>query len=70
MHCAGARAEYHRACKDSGPGVLLSLGELRLMRASKDEWQEDAWTSMTATEAEDLARDLIEAARKLRARGA
>jgi siroheme synthase (precorrin-2 oxidase/ferrochelatase) len=68
MRCAGAKVEYCKACMDGGPGITLSLGEIRLRRAGDDEWIEDAWVSMTATEAEDLAADLIEAARKLRAR--
>lgn len=68
MHCAAARATYDPKGKDGGPAVILALGELRLRRAGEDTFQEDAWTNLSVADAETLAADLIEAARKLRAR--
>ena len=64
MYCAAAKASYSAHGKDEGPSVVLVLGELRLVGA----FQEDAWTNLTAAQAEELANDLREAARKLRSR--
>lgn len=62
MHCAGARVGFDMDGNGAGPRVALALGEIRLVGA----FHEDAWTFLTADEADDLANDLREMAAKVR----
>lgn len=62
MYCAAARATYDAHGKNDGPAVVLVLGEIRLVGA----FHEDAWTNLTADEADELAEDLRKAATLLR----
>lgn len=62
MHCAAARVEYDVDGNGAGPRVALALGEIRLVGA----FHEDAWTFLTADQADELAGELRTMAEKAR----